>query len=491
MPSSRIPVLLLPLGVFTFACALRLFGGSHLWSLTFDSVFYAQATQRVATGEIAAAIGSLWMPLISWFAALPTVLGFSPTQAILLVNMMSALGTIALLFHHIKRTSSVTTATAVALLLAVDPLVVQQATTLGADTLYLFIATLVVMRNLEKGSPSLLDAFLLPLLILCRLPGLIAALYILSRWLPWIAARPKTRIATTFPTLLTILILSLYFRSRIGVLAPSPSFALNHFYLGLEWLHQAPDRWCHLYDGHHTVLGDLNQLEGPLPPDPALPQALVFKFRWLTLGRYLFGWLKAVSPPVLAVAGIGLLRCRREKGISTLFSWAVITTMGMVLSTYVPRYYLPALPFYYVCLGRALDSPTASFRKGVVALCAVGNIAILATTLAMGHLKSPRPLTSAGEELYRRHGPNHRVATTENFVSAVQARGRWKYLPCVGATDLVRYLQEQKIEFVIVPIPRTLEGGFPKLLEKGFLRNEGLFEREMIFRVQGALAPMH
>lgn len=441
--------------LFFIFFGLRVIGGSQWLGLTYDSVFYASAADRAASGIVDGTIGAIWLPLISWCAAPFTLLGASSVQAILLVNGI-AIGILLLIFYWgLEQEYGQVNAGLATLLLATDSLVIEQASTISSDALFCSLAFILLLRVLKNPLPSVIDGIILALLVLCRIPGWTLCLLVIGLWVLNVFRKKaliKDLILSLLPLGFVSLFLCCYFLKKTGLFLPSATFALNRFYLHVDWLNLDPDGWCRLYDGHHTVLGDLQPLREAvsLPPASITPFRIEAPYKLGVLRQYLAAWGQLVSLPVLIVAAAGALSMGRKAiplALACLFE-----TFGIVGAKFLWRYFLPALPIYYWFFAQGLHHPVLYRKRWLFFLFGLGiNVFISAQQIPWGNILFHRFPLSAGGELFNRVGPGHTIATVQNLQSAVESRGNWRFLPCAPAGDLTRYFSEQGVEYLILP----------------------------------------
>ncbi len=445
--------------VFAFLWSLRIFGGSHWWGLTVDSVFYATTAEQTAKGDWPSAIGAIWMPLTAWVSAPLVYIGVAPTTAILIINLVVCLGLLNRFHRFLSLRFNSSTAIAVTLLFAVDPMFVQQASAIGSDALFLALSCTLLLRTLENARPGPVEAVTLALCLLCRIPGLGVAAFLTIRWgIDCMRGRLAiTRYALILsPIVLVTVLLSSYFRARIGVFAPSASFALNHFFLHLEWLNRDPNGWCRLFDGLHTVLGDLNQLRSRLPEIPVLSSNEIWDFRIISAKLYAVAWIRILPIPLVIGTAWGVWKSKRLNIFPWMVGWCLSLTLGMVFTTYVPRYFLPVLPACLIWLAHGLGAlQSLPWRRFAFAVCFLASLGTTLSQLAWGEIFSRNRHDSAGHSIFLEYGSGHRIATERNLVSAVQSRSVWFYLPCESASAVENYLHQQSIEFVIVSTQKS------------------------------------
>lgn len=481
-------------GVFGAAFIFRLIGGQQYLTLTVDSIYYATAAERAAEGHWAETLSAFWLPLVSYLAAPLVKLGLSSIAAVICLNGLCVVVAIVFVFAIAHSHAGSDVALIASFLFAGGSRLIQEASTIGSDCLWLVtnLCLFYILFFYRRVSRNVIVALLVAIVVWVRLPGIL-----LGAWVCFLVAFRKDEHRRFMPLsawTVSLVGLCLVYWQRTGYFAASLSSHLNHTYMNIEWMARDPLGFCRLYDGFNTILGDLFFLDpaASLPKDPALDPAGILAYHWGTLGRYLVGIFSVVPFPILMVAGWGLWKTvmQRDSRSFALGSvlWAFASTFGMVFSTVVPRYFLPVLPFVALYGGIGLmDIRHQWKRSGRVLTVIVFLVQGWVVTKETGFRSVWRNLTEprenfAGEYLRQKEGPGKRIVSRWNFASAIYAGARWRVPPCESVDRITRYLDEKKIDFWIGPVAG--ESMAKELETRGILRREWESRKEVLYRIQ-------
>jgi hypothetical protein len=492
-------------------------------ALTPDSVYYALSAQRAAEGSWSETWSAIWMPLVSWVSALWIRIGANPKTAVLITNYFSVLVALAIFAYAVRRQAGA--ALWGALLFACDPMLHSETISAGSDALFLLLSLLVFLLMQEfhtfrscsiKGTALFL---LSGLLTLCRVPGIAVSVFVaVILWTrsihqPWLY---KHALTFTAGFICILAALSWFFHLRIGVFLPSPTFALNGFYLAVDWLSIDPQGWCRLYDGHNTLLGDLQNLHpgATLPSPPTVAWERVVTYRVSRLAAYLKYWGQVVPFPILCLAVLGFwndFRAHRSQSatdfsgsapqpLDHLNPWisigfVITSTSGMIFSKLLPRYFLPALPVFYLYATRAilmLKDRLGSTRAWGVYWGSLA-VSLYLSTISSGvwrlGLEERGPI-SAGQHIFEKHGAGKKIIAQTGYSSIIASRGRWYIAPCASLENIKRYIAEKQIEYWIVDDNgRTDRAIIDALAADGLVTLEWKQQSQSVYRIHNITRP--
>lgn len=458
----------------------RLIVGNLAAQLGGDTVYYTLASQRIAEGNFSEALSAVWMPLWPALGAVLVFLGVPPLHALGALNVLFGLAFVIAVTVLAQRWFGNLWGVLAGLAMATDPLLLKFCSSAMSDPgaallAFATLGALVRADGRKKITPfgALVLGLLGGAIVLSRvalLPlALLVGAYVGKRGWENRKSRGSILVAGLTPIALAVLIPSALYFSRLHYFAPSANFFLNKYYTAKSFIDKDPGVFCRLYDGKNTVMGDLEYLS-PGAQFPTLPTT-----KFSALVRYRVDCLVAfcrqaatfVGIPVMAGALFGIFRLlekRRRRWLAGLAAWTGACLGAIVLSNIQTRFFMPMLPVAYLLfafgvwsLAKELKLARVGWAFGIAA-AAFNAIAGLndsnVALLAGEKLGSP---TSGGEHVFRTYGAGRRVATDDNFLAAVQSRGRWKILPCeADAAQVDDYLVDKKIEFVILPNRREV-----------------------------------